>query len=140
MRKGGRSPGLAHAVQAAFAGYGIELEQLGVRARAGACTSRFSNHRIDAVTNQYDLELRARRSWDLAAFSFDAYLLIGVGTGLDLGCGCGMRLGASAETHFLRVDSATRSHAPAEFAPRRRCAGHGVLGRPCPYGWVARAL
>jgi hypothetical protein len=128
-----------------FLGYAAELEHFGVRARAGLCTSRFSNQRVEATTNEYDLELRLARTWDIAPLSIDAglgaggalftqrfetrgsassrdslspYLVIGVGAGLTLGSGYSLGVDLSGETHLLRMEPDHGSRGVGELALR----------------------
>jgi hypothetical protein len=114
-----------------YAGYAAELEHFGLRARAGACTSRFENARVAATTNEIDLELRFAHSWDLAPFALDVglgvgaalfmqrfetrgrapardslspYALIGAGASYALGGGYALGLDVTGETHLLRFE------------------------------------
>ncbi len=97
VRKGGRAGGRSHAVDAgarvrsplpnadtvclgAFVGYALDLEHLGLGARASGCTSRFETQTLKATTNEYDLELRVAHSWDVPHVTFD----LGVGGGSSL--------------------------------------------------------
>lgn len=156
VRKGGRNTGISHGVEGGlwvrsplpnadtaciggFLGYAVELEHFGVQSRVGACTSQFSNQRIDAVVNEYNLELRFARTWDVSFVSLDLgsgagaalfsqrfdtrgiapprdsltpYLLIGAGASAELGAGYTVGLGVAGETHFLKLDSKSGSHQP----------------------------
>jgi hypothetical protein len=130
-------------------GYAAELEHFGVRARVGLCTSRFSNQRIDATTNEYDLELRLARTWDISPLSIDAdlgagaalltqrfetrgrassrdslspYLVIGVGAGLTLDAGYSLGVDLSGETHLLRMEPDHGARGVGEVALRASAA------------------
>lgn len=163
VRKGGATPRLSPVLEVgawlrsplsnadtvcsgAFVGFGAELEQFGLLGRAGMCTSGFSNARVDGVTNEYDLEARLARTWDLAFMSFDVglgggaalftqrfdtrgsaaprdalspYVLIAAGASRELGVGYGIALEVAGETHFLRFETADHAtRAPVEFAVR----------------------
>jgi hypothetical protein len=127
------------------AGYAAELEHFGLRARAGACTSRFENGRIAAITNEFDLELRFTHSWDLAPFALDVglgggaalftqrfetrgeaparnslspYALIGAGASYALGRGYALGVDVSGETHLLRFEPDSRSSGLGQSALR----------------------
>jgi hypothetical protein len=164
VRKGGRASGVSHgpelgprirsrlsnadsACVGGFVGYALELEHFGVRARAGACTSEFSNQRVDARTNEYNLELRLSHTWDISPLAIDLglggggalftqrfetagnapprdslgpYLMIETGAAVELGGGFALGAGVAGETHFLRIDSrSSSSDRPiGEFAAR----------------------
>jgi hypothetical protein len=166
VRKGAERDGLVHTVAlgpwlrtplsnadtsciGGFLGYALELEHFGVRARAGLCTSRFSNGRVQATTNEYDLELRLARTWDIAPLALDAglgagaalftqrfetrgeatprnslspYIVIGVGASLALGAGYALGVDVSGETHLLRMESAAGERGVGELALRASAA------------------
>lgn len=160
VRKGGRSSGISHGIEAGiwgrspllnadtvcmggFFGYSIEFEHFGIRSRIGACTSQFSNSRVEAVVNEYDLEFRFVRTWDISFISLDLglgggaalftqrfeteliapprdslspYLLINAEASADLGAGYALGLGIAGETHLLRLE------AKDDGSPRNPCA------------------
>jgi hypothetical protein len=149
VRKGAESDGMVHTLATGpwfrtplsnadsgcvggFLAYTADLEHLGVRARGGMCTSRFSNRRVQATTNEYDLDLRLGHTWDVASFAFDLglgagaalftqrfetrghgtprdslspYLLIGAGASHVLRAGYALGVDISGETHLLRMQS-----------------------------------
>jgi hypothetical protein len=163
VRKGGRDSGNSHGPElgpwmrtrlsnadsvckGGFLGYAVQLEHFSVRSRLGMCTSTFSNERIEARVNEYDLELRVARGLDVSIFSFDVglgagaalfmqrfetrglapgrdsvspYLLLDAGAGVELGEGYVAGVGAAGETHFLRFESESEAARPmGEFAAR----------------------
>lgn len=147
VRKGARRSRLAHGPElgaqlrsalpsergpcfGAFAGYAVELEHFGVRARASGCEGSFDNRVLSASSSVWDLELRVFRGWDLSRISFGLGLGGGVSlwnqhfatdgrapsrqsaapflglhtsAGCDLGAGFQLALDVAAETHFLRL-------------------------------------
>jgi hypothetical protein len=162
VRKGGRSSGFSHGPElgarvrsrlsnadtaciGGFLGYAIELEHFGARGRLAACTSEFSNQRIDARTNEYDLELRLSHTWDVSPLALDVglgggaalfthrietdgsapprdslspYLMIEAGAAVELGGGVALGASMAGETHFLRIDSGGSEQPIGEFAAR----------------------
>jgi hypothetical protein len=129
----------------AYGSYAAELEHFGLRARAGACTSRFDNGRITAVTNEFDLELRFTHTWDFAPLALDIglgagaalfmqrfetrgvaparnslspYALIGGGANWSLGAGYAFGLDVAGETHLLRFEAGSGSSGLGESALR----------------------
>jgi len=132
-----------------FVGYAAELEHFGVRARAGACTSQFSNQRVEATVNEYDFELRLARTWDIAPLALDAglgggaalftqrfetrgsaaprtslspYILLGVGASLAFGAGYALGVDVSGETHLLRMEPDQGSRGVGELVLRASTA------------------
>ncbi|HMI94550.1 MAG TPA: hypothetical protein VK509_24420, partial [Polyangiales bacterium] len=128
-----------------YAGYAAELEHFGLRARAGACTSRFDNARVAAITNEFAAELRFAHTWDLAPLALDIglgagaalfmqrfetrglaparnslnpYALIGAGASWTIGAGYALGLDVAAETHLLRFEQGSSSSGLGESALR----------------------
>lgn len=162
VRKGGRTSGISHGLEAGlrsrtslpnaetpclggFVGYSLELPGFGVRSRLSACTSSFENERIHAVTNEYDLDLRVAKTWDVGRLSvalglgggaalftqrfetagrapphdsLNPYVLVEAGAAADLGAGFAAGLDAGGETHFLSVEMRGETSRSAEFAGR----------------------
>jgi hypothetical protein len=63
-----------------FAGYAVEMEQLSLIARAGACRGSLANQTLSADTDEADLELRLAHAWDLPLVTLD----LGVAAGAAL--------------------------------------------------------
>jgi len=101
------------------------------------------------TTNEYDLELRVARTWDIASLALDAglgagaalftqrfatrgraaprtslspYILIGVGASLTLGAGYAVGVDLSGETHLLRMEPAEAARGIGELALRASAA------------------
>jgi len=117
-------------------GYRFELEQLGMLARLGACTSRMDNATLSATTNEYDLTLVAQHAWDLplltlglglgggAALVTQSFETRGVAPGrtgttpllvvagnasVDIGSGFYTSADLRGETHFIRLQRTSTS-------------------------------
>jgi hypothetical protein len=130
-----------------FVGYGVDTQQLGARARLGACTSGFDNAYVSATSRAYDLDVRVYHAWDvsivalelglgggLALFTQDLesrgetpnrktlvpFVVLGAGAVLDIWRGFYLSLDVAAETHFMRLreDAQSPAKQTAQFALR----------------------
>ena len=115
----------------AVAGYALDLQRLGVRARLGLCTASSENARVRMRLMGYSLDLRAYYTWDFGPLAVEVglgpgltlftqdfqtrgeardrvavspFLAVGSGAALDLGHGYYVSGDLSAETHLLRLN------------------------------------
>jgi hypothetical protein len=140
-------PNESDACVGGYAGYGVDLAELGVGARISGCSGGFENEVLRAATSAYDLELRVYRAWDVSALSFNLglggglalftqtfhtsgdaparqtaapFLTLVAGILLDLGAGFYAGSDLGAETYFLRVQRTALDapHMQVSFALR----------------------
>jgi hypothetical protein len=62
-----------------FAGYAVELRNLSLMPRLGACRGGFENDTLRATSDQLDIELRAAHAWDLPWVTLDLGVSLGAG-------------------------------------------------------------
>ncbi|WP_437660782.1 caspase family protein [Sorangium sp. So ce1182] len=65
--------------QGAFAGYTLELRQLSVMPRLGACRGGFENDTLRASVDQLDVEVRVAHAWDFPRVTLDLGVSAGAG-------------------------------------------------------------
>lgn len=64
--------------QGGFAGYMVDMASFSVGGRIGGCRGGFSNEFLHANTDEYDLEIRLARVWDLSIVTMEATVATGV--------------------------------------------------------------
>jgi hypothetical protein len=134
-----------------FAGYRLDLAQLGLVWRLSTCTAQADNALLSARIQALDLDMRGYRAWDVERLALSVgvgggaslfvqrfetrdhaptrttlapFVALAVGADYDVAASWYVALDVAAETHFLPLASTPRGgeHGPVSFALRTHLA------------------